>query len=162
MDKVKKSAFEDDHLYTGHYTGTCVRSCLEKIKLRDYYSDLSSEYLEECPYDDASVFLHGSCDLFTWKLHKKYGYERYKAVDKNGNLIHSFGKSTYQGKEVYIDVRGATTNFDRFFSEFKTSSCEEVHFCKDMEIPCNGHEYYDIGLRFAQDIIRNYSTYYEL
>lgn len=109
---------------------------------------------EEFIYDDAEIFLNGSCQLFSYALMEKFGYAPYKIEDSNH--VHYFCQASYQGKQVYIDVRGMTTDF----GEFLQSSCisdNEATAIAPQEI--SDEELFEIeqdkiwGLPFAKAII---------
>lgn len=102
--------------------------------------------------DDADVFRQGVCQLFAFALQEEFGYKVYKISVKGG--IHIFCKSP-DGAE-YIDVRGKTHSFREFIlgSDVPITdedSSEEYSFEED---DFSG-DYYDIGLAFARELIRN-------
>ena len=79
----------------------------------------------------------------------------------NKSLIHCFASSTYNGKTIYIDVRGATTDFNEFYKEFSLSSSDFFITIQNLESSSNHEKFYDTGSKFACAIIEKYSKYYD-
>lgn len=63
-------------------------------------------------------FLHGNCDIFARYLHDTYGY-RMEAIYFRDELIHAYCVLYQSDTEIYIDIRGMTTNEKEFWSEFE-------------------------------------------
>lgn len=71
-------------------------------------------------------FLHGYCNEFAYMLNEKYGYPIYEIVDHTGTLIHSFARLDQNNIHYFIDVRGITTDYHEFISEFEDWTDEET------------------------------------
>lgn len=63
-------------------------------------------------------FLHGYCDIFACMLHDKYGYPIEKIIDEDGLLIHAYCVCKQYNRTLYMDIRGATDNWEEFLEEF--------------------------------------------
>ncbi len=75
---------------------------------------------------NAYDFLHGCCNEFAYMLNEKYGYPIYEIVDHTGTLIHSFARLDQNNIHYFIDVRGITTDYHEFISEFEDWTDEET------------------------------------
>lgn len=75
---------------------------------------------------NAYDFLHGYCNEFAYMLNEKYGYPIYEIVDHTGTLIHSFARLDQNNIHYFIDVRGITTDYHEFISEFENWTDEET------------------------------------
>lgn len=115
------------------------------------------------PYQHLSIFLHGSCQLFALALNKKYGYPVYEIL-QNGEMVHSFCIMPYLRQKMYIDIRGATSDFEDFMRgvciiDGKEYSLRLRNIQEDERL---NNEWDDIGYAFARAIIEKFSEYYEL
>ena len=103
-------------------------------------------------FDDADDFRHGACQLFAYALKEAFGYKVYKI--QSNKSFHIFCKS--DDGRVYIDVRGKTSSFEEFVQELflinsEIDNSEEYQFIEaDFNQP-----FHDVGLLFAEAIIRN-------
>ena len=114
------------------------------------------------------IFLHGSCHLFALALHKEFGYEVYEIRDYDDYMRHVFCKATYRGQDVYIDVRGVTTDFSECMSDFQNMFYNSFYYGvyrivarnleEDMKL---GDEGDMTGYLFAQSIIKKYRNFYD-
>jgi len=116
------------------------------------------------PYEDASIFLQGSCELFALALHQEFGFKVYTIP--TGMSFHCFCKSNYNGTEVYIDVRGATTDFKEFISGVylarESYDCHDFTL-RDIEDDAKLSNPYDTeGLAFAKHLIHEHPEYYNV
>ena len=79
-------------------------------------------------------------------------------------MVHVFCKSTYRGQDVYIDIRGVTTDCIHCFIEFAGALRRGYYITKrnieeDRRLDNEG----DVtGYSFAQAIVREYHTYYDV
>lgn len=89
----------------GFYTHEYIYEALRNVVYEGDYDD-------ECPYTDAYDFLQGSCDIFAEILSETFGYKRY--IISDGNSFHIFCKLFYNTEEVYIDIRGYTSDYNEF------------------------------------------------
>ena len=136
---------------------------LQQLKIKQYAKELcqnsdiafSLHMLEdekiEFPYEDADVFRQGSCQLFAFALHEKYGYPVYKL--QINLAFHIFCKSP-DGTQ-YIDVRGITSDFHAFIEELNVPNidvdCSQKY---EWEADDFTGEFDDIGLAFARALIK--------
>ncbi len=127
------------HFHTGYYrksgkTHEEISKSLSQEANREYVDGEGVVSELPNPYEDASYFLQGSCELFALALHQEFGFKVYTIPTKIS--FHCFCKSNYNGAEVYIDVRGATTDFNEFISgvylpkEHYDSSSRHQRGCK--------------------------------
>ena len=119
---------------------------------------------------DATAFVHGICGIFALALNNKFGYPIYyieTTEEDDGyeyeQLVHIFCMKD----NMYIDIRGMTTEEDSFFVEFNdfldsgsrildTSQEECLLFVKESM----SEEEYDIFLRAAESIIDEHMDWY--
>jgi hypothetical protein len=164
MDKEQIKEYGNGHFHGGYYLSPnkSWRSCLSEILCDDCYIISNYENMADCPYDDAYTFLHGSCDLFACALHKQFGYEICEIENKNNKAIHWFCQSKYNGNTIYIDVRGATTDFGEFISEFEGLISENDSMtCKNIEDADLHNEWVITGFLFAYAVINEHPEYYK-
>lgn len=81
------------------------------------YSETDEKYLHELnPYD----YLHGRCDTFAEFLYKRYDYPAYMIKNPDTDkLVHCFNMVCFNNTNYYIDIRGITTDYEEFMSEFE-------------------------------------------
>ena len=87
----------------------------------------------------------------------------YSILDKKGRPIHWYAQSNYQGRPAYIDVRGATTNFEEFLYEFKFLAGDdyEIHQRND-DMSHIGEDWVETGIQFAKYVINANPGYYKI
>lgn len=154
--------FGDGQLHNGHYVNMCVEDSLKAISFDDFNIILTDDE-DDNPYiwDTSHIFLKGSCDIFALALHKLFGYETYEIKNQsNGNLIHCYAQSTYNGKPVYIDVRGASTDFNDFYKPWYLNTNYFIT-PQNLENKLDCADYFDTGFKFACAIIEKYLEYYD-
>lgn len=148
--------------HTGYYLEPfwAIKERLESVTYEEVMGRKTPDD-EEFIYDNAEIFLNGSCQLFSYALMEKFGYAPYKIKDRDH--VHYFCQASYQKKRVYVDVRGMTTDF----GEFLQSSCisdDEAIIITPQEI--SDEELFEIkqdkiwGLPFAKAIIERDTTCY--
>jgi hypothetical protein len=108
----------------------------------------------EHPYTDAGVLHMGSCDLFAVALHERFGYEICR-VDYE-HSFHMFCRTEIEGKTVYIDASGMSTNLQDLQLGEKIGEIYSVD-----EVTCDG-EFDDIGLGFARRFIEKHKEYFDI
>ena len=158
------------HFHTGHYLKGYenIYSSLEEIEFDECYiipNDIDNS--DECPYSSALDFLHGACHLFAYMLYQLFGYEVFKIKTENNDNIHWYAQKIHQGKKAYIDVRGATTDYDEFILEFKESMGTDYEIIKrnkeqDVELQEFNDFWSNTGKVFAVAIIDDNVDYYKL
>lgn len=149
-----------NNLPTGFYL--LGYECLYDIGNKKYEEISPDDFEEEYnPYDNAWVFLHGSCQLFALALQRKYGYTALNLQVDESPHAHYFCKSSYEGKEVYIDVRGITADLNEVISKFvfkKKYKIVPYDFAEERVLSkADKH-----GLEFAEQIINDYSYFYDV
>lgn len=152
------------HFHKGHYLSNDVIKSLRSVENENYDElQFEDEYAVDTVYTDADVFLHGSCNLFALTLHETFGYEVYEIRDKEDRMVHVFCKSTYRGQDVYVDVRGVTTDFVECVSEFRNQLYRGYHITtRDIEEDkLLDNEGDKTGYPFAQAIVKKYHDYYD-
>lgn len=136
-----------------------IKSELEKI-----CNPFLTEELEnaDCVYYDAYIFLKGICHIFAFALHEIFGYEIYEVRSNDNGTNHWFCQSYYQGKKIYIDVRGATTDYEEFLEEFQPLMGKKpiINLYENINPLDFKDEWEDNGIKFAKDIILKYYEYY--
>lgn len=153
------------HFHNGHYLANNTLKSLMEI-LNPYYCEIQSD--DPDSFDDlyysARIFLQGSCHLFALALHEHFGYDVYEVDNFEGKLAHVFCKGQYMGREVFIDVRGITTDIDECFEEFNCFLHYDYHIIPhdisiDRQLPDSGDE---TGFRFAKWLVKEYEKLYSL
>lgn len=147
---------KSEFFYKGFYLLGDIEKELSEIKLEKFI-DIGDVDLSECPYDDANVFLHGSCQLFADKLSRTFNYEKYQLVDDKERMIHVFCMLKKNSEIYYIDVRGITTDKVEFLSEFLKGTIEKYNDPIDFN-----EEWLMYGLKFAEDIIEKHKEFYQI
>ena len=155
------SIFIKDTIWKIMFLNRITNDGYSKIQCKD---ENAMDYL----YTDAWIFLHGSCHLFALALHKEFGYEVYEIRDYDDYMRHVFCKATYRGQDVYIDVRGVTTDFSECMSDFQNMFYNSFYYGvyrivarnleEDMKL---GDEGDMTGYLFAQSIIKKYRNFYD-
>lgn len=121
MTQTKNGNWHNGYFAEAINRRTSIEGLLNTILFDDCFISEKEDDWEksECPYRNANDFLHGSCDIFSVVLNNIYGYSVYEVVGENGTSIHWFTIKKVHGRTFYIDVRGATTDKEEFFSEYK-------------------------------------------
>lgn len=117
---------------------------------------------EEYVYYDAEGFLHGYCHIFAYALYQKFGYEIYEISNSSESVIHWCCISKYDGIDVYIDVRGITSNFNEFLNEFQPDIGAKPKMKIIDDIEKYNDEWIQELLDFANELIDRYYDYYSI
>lgn len=149
---------EDKKIRTGHYLRKDLRKSLSQVK----NSLLNNDELSECPYDAADIFLQGSCQMFSLVLNREFHYPAYKI--SFGRSFHCFCMEIKNGVKIYIDVRGATDDFEEFIRDtYLPNNAQYIIELQNLEEDSKLQEEYDeIGMAFAQEIVTKYRDYYDI
>ena len=158
------------HFHTGYHTGPSetyaeMSSILSQVKNDDFTDNSDVELDRYNFYKDASIFLQGACHLFSLALHQEFGFEAYRIRFERS--IHYFCISTYNGRKVYIDIRGATTNFQEFVSGtmLPNRACSDYEFTpqnieEDAKLEDEDDYFAEEGLAFAKKLIQEHPEHY--
>lgn len=137
-----------------------IRTQLEKIRSINPAKVFKNG---DCIYYEANNFLHGICHIFAYVLHQKFGYDILELRSQSGTMVHWCCISEYSGKEIYIDVRGATTDYDEFLWEFQPDIGKAPSKTKITDLADYWEEWKEEEqLKFADEIITKYYNYYSL
>ena len=167
MDREIKTNTDNTHFRTGLFAKcTCpdeFETELNKIYFDNcYLIPCISE--TPCPYEGrtAHIFLYGSCHIFASQLCKIYeDYNVYEIMNSSGRTIHWYAQTYYKNMPIYIDVRGATTSFEEFISEFRPHIVDGYKIQKqNKELPFSEEDWIETGILFATAIINEYAEYY--
>lgn len=137
-----------------------------KKALNHQFADNENETADaQNVYYDASIFLQGSCQLFSLALHKEFGYDAFEI--RKGTSCHFFCQATYQGAPVYIDVRGVTTSWEEFLSGLLGDFHDQAEITsQDIEETAKLDDPDDLyaadGLVFAKHLIHEHPEYYDI
>ena len=151
--------------HNGHYLSGNVDQSLKNVR-NSKYSEIrcDDEDAVDYQYETADIFLHGSCQLFSLALYKRFGYEAFK-ITWEGRHIHYFCMIDVCRTKIFIDVRGMTTDFNEFVSTFcpgllhSPYSIEPQNIAEDEGLSAEG----DVtGYAFANEIIERYTHFYSL
>ena len=138
---------------------------MKNQKLQDINNPNYKDYIfkngEDNVYEDANIFLHGSCQLFALALHKKFGYDAYKLETHDNSFAHCFCKSNYKGIDFFIDVRGITSDINDVISEFTSNANYNIDNYKFVDKKTLEDSELE-GLKFADYIIKKYSKFYDV
>lgn len=113
-------------------------------------------------YYQADVFLHGICHVFAYTLHQRFGYDILEIENESGTTTHWCCLSKYRGKDLYIDVRGMTTDFNEVLWDFRPNI--DNHPVKRIieDLSPYEDEWEDDTIKFANELIDKYFDYYSL
>ena len=113
---------------------------------------------------NAYDFLHGNCNEFSFALNQRYGYPIFEIKDGSGNLVHSFNRMDTDSQQFFIDVRGITTDYFEFMSEFEDFIDIEESLCQTFPLDCNEHFKTSSkeSLEFIENLLLDYGSYYDV
>ena len=111
-------------------------------------------------YYNAYLFLHGLCHVFAYVLHQKYGYDILELKNKSESMVHWCCITTYKGQNIYIDIRGITSDFDEFIMEFQPDIGNNPVRRIVTNLDDYDDEWENEQLLFANEIILKYENYY--
>lgn len=153
--------FNDDVVHKGFYENNEeeIKFQLFKVKSKSISIELKNG---EHIYYDASIFLHGLCHIFAYVLHQKFGYDIYEIKNESGTMKHWCCISTYNDKEIYIDVRGITTDYNEVLSDFQPNIGLNPSMKKILNLSDYDDEWEEDIVMFANEIIDKYYSYYSL
>ncbi|WP_027438486.1 hypothetical protein [Lachnospira multipara] len=153
-----------------YYSGFYEREIIERVNIDtliesevlfdDCYILPCDEAELDCPYQysDGLIFLNASCNLFAKALHEIFGYEVYE-VSGSGN--HWYCKTQYNNKTLYIDVRGATSDFAAFSKRYGFIKSEtNPDQVPQTDLSFSDEPWRDTGYLFACSIIADHEEYY--
>lgn len=150
--------------------------------LASYHFQLHlGKYAEEYEMD-ALVFLHGDCGIFALALSDVFRYEiefsyelpeEEDVVNDNpewclNNLVHIYCKKQVGDKTYYIDVRGATDNWEAFyetaFSDWELGGRMSISNpdCTDFVAGCMSKAELDSLYKAAMNIILGHYEAYKV
>lgn len=135
-----------------------IEECLKSVPFEKKYFLETNRGIDECPYEDAMIFLDGACDCFAEALHIIFGYDIYESIK---GRKHWFCICSYKGRNLYIDVRGATSDFAMFSARygFQKNEIQLLNASSEFYNDDIG-EQTTTGFRFAYAIIENNPHYY--
>lgn len=149
----------------GNFHKGFYESCKENYMKQLLNIRSNNQDMEPKTYYSAEFFLHGICHIFAYDLHRKFGYDILELKNKSGGMTHWCCVSDYNDKKLYIDVRGATTDYNEFLEEFQPDMgehpLEKIIDEKDL-INYNDEWEEEEQLKFADDIIERYYNYYSV
>lgn len=161
--------FQNRNYYSGYYE----RSINENVNVESLIKSTTvfntcyiippygDDVLSSCPYIDESgtIFLDGSCNLFAKQLHEVFNYHVFEVSNNKG--CHWYCTTEYNHKKMYIDVRGATSDFDVFSSRYsfiKSQINPKPHFHDELSF--RDEPWRETGILFAISIIDANRTFY--
>ena len=130
-------------------------------ELLEEYPNCGWEFLQNefchggiTPYD----FLHGHCNLFAEYLHDVYGYDIEAVFEDPDTLIHMYCTTcSVDGRKLYIDVRGITSDFRELMQEY-----EDEGMCTLAENLADGYLYIcQFGDQMPYRFQSNYTAYHK-
>lgn len=107
-------------------------------------------------------FLHGMCHIFAYVLHKRFGYDILEIKNISGSCIHWCCIANYKGKEIYIDVRGMTTDYQEFLQEFQPDIGKNPTKNKIINLKDYDDELEGAKIELANEIITALYDYYSM
>jgi len=168
MSKYPLIQSENGEYYSGHYCKSkemriSVEESLKKVKFDTCLELLPEDGSFPCPYENAYDFLQGACNLFIVPLFQMYEYDVFEIIDENGETIHWYASTQHQGIRLYIDVRGATSDFEKFIFPFSQKIKMEYSVIQRQgEDLLFKEDWSDTGELFAYSIIGTYEEYYKI
>ena len=133
---------------------------LQMLKNRNYDEDSIDFNGDWNPYEDADIFLSGSCQLFALELHNRYGYQGLNLQTPANKNCHFFCTTTVGGKTVYIDVRGITDNIEKLIAGYAVNGYKIVEYNFEDEKNLSAADMH--GVAFAKQIIDDNEGYYNI
>lgn len=149
----------------GNFHKVFYESCKENYMKQLLNIRSNNQDMELKTYYSAEFFLHGICHIFAYDLHREFGYDILELKNKSGGMTHWCCVSDYNGKNLYIDVRGATTDYNQFLEEFQPDMGEhplERIIAEQDLIDINDDFEDEEQLKFADNIIERYYNYYSV
>ncbi len=157
-----------DNYYSGYYelskkTGIPIGELLKDTPFCASYKMPPTDAADPCPYDDedGNIFLYGSCNLFAKALHLTFDYQVFEAITGTDN--HWFCKCAYFDRGLYIDIRGATSDFDEFSRpyRFMVSSNKPMPIIRnETDMNFNDEAWQDTGMIYALSIVSSHKHFY--
>lgn len=160
-EHVKWYEFKQGFFHTGYYVGGESVKKLEQVDNPEWNFEDSDDAKPGFDYESANVFVKGSCNIFAIALAKNTHIKTFNWFGSNDGLVHAFGMTTYKGMDAYVDVRGATTDFEEFiqpFSSIGESFNPIPQNVMDEYIEMNESDRF--GYRFAERLICEHRDYY--
>lgn len=115
---------------------------------------------------NAYNFLHGYCNEFAYMLNEKYGYPVFEIKDEKGKLVHSFTRLVKDNVYYFIDIRGITTDYHEFISEFEDWIDEETSIENTFLVDLSKEEVRKeqqpskVNRQFIEELFSDYGDYY--
>lgn len=131
-----------------------------------YANNVCNDGIERRFRINAYDFLHGSCNEFAYMLNEKYGYPVFEIKDEKGNLIHSFTRVDTDSQHYFIDVRGITTDYSEFISEFEDWIDEETSIINTFPVDLLDKDERERNApskenrEFIENLFSDYNNYY--
>ncbi len=145
--------FNNSEFHKGFYENTNEDICFILFEIKESNSEEIEDYT-------ADVFLHGLCHIFAYALHQKFGYDVIEIENKS--VCHWFCISKHNGKEVYIDVRGMTTDYEELLQAFQPGIGSNPQRTIINDFSKHNDEWEEKPLKFANEVISKYYNYYSL
>lgn len=114
-------------------------------------------------------YLHGHCDLFAYALYERYSLPLYEIRNNKNDLVHCFAITETSSGKMFVDVRGATTDYFEFVDDFEDFIEDVADFSTyridfidpqssffSVAIPDENHK------AFLDHFFLDYGNYYEL
>lgn len=150
----------NEKFHKGFYENMEENIVTQLLKIKD--SNPKEEFIRKgCCYN-AEMFLHGICHIFAYALHQKFGYEILELRSKSGTTVHWCCITNYNGREMYIDVRGITTDYDELLMEFQPNIGKNPSKTKIIDLTNYNDEWEEEKVKFANEIITKYYNYYSV
>ena len=168
MSKYPLVQYENGEYYSGHYRKSIeLKITIEESLKKDQFDTclmlLPEDGSYPCPYDNAVDLLHGSCNLFATVLNQLYDYDVFEIIDVDGKTVHWYASKHYKGVNIYIDVRGATSDFDKFISPFiHTIKMSYTEIQRQNEELVFSEDWSDTGVLFAHWLIDKNQEFYKV
>ena len=145
----------NNHIYTGFYLYPDYEK--ELRNLENPKSQIISEKEDDFVLLDALIFLKGICHVFAYALNQEFKYDIYKLCDSNNNYYHHFCMSSLNGIDLFIDVRGITSDEKRFAEYFGLSDTSNK---KKVQNLVWDKDFNENSIEFANYVINKNFDYY--
>ena len=143
-----------DYIYTGFYLQPNYEEALGNFVNPKY--DEICEKIDDFNISDASIFLMGICHVFAYFLNSEFKYDMYELYDGK-KIVHWFCMSKCDDTDLYIDVRGITSDEKVFANYFHLKDATNR---KKIDKINEDKDFNDYSKEFAKYIIeQNWENY---
>jgi len=156
----KQSQIKNEKYHKGFYENKEENIITHLLKIED--NNPNEEFKKTgCCYN-AESFLHGICHIFAYALHQEFGYDILELKSNNCSAVHWCCTTQYKGVELYVDIRGMTSDIDELLTVFQPNMKTKPIIDKITDLTNYKDEWEEDAVKFANEIIKKYYNYYSI